>query len=105
MDIFTKSDAAFADVARDAGKLEEALGKARINRLLTLPAAVMLFIAFFVMAMTDTPRVEIIGVIAVVNFSLFLKSDSDVKLLSVVQRLNSGKADGGEKAKGTEARK
>lgn len=105
MDIFANSDAIFTDVALDAGKLEETLGKARVNRLITLPASLLLFIAFLIMAITDTPRAEIIGVIAVLNFALFLKSDSDVKLLSVLQRLKAGKADGGEKAKDAEPRK
>lgn len=105
MDIFTKFDAAFAQVAEDSGKLEVALGKARVNRLITLPAAVMLLIAFLAMALTATPRAEIFGVIAVVNFALFLKSDSDVKLLSVLQRLKPGKVIGGKKTGDPKPRK
>ena len=92
MDIFTKFDDAFAQTAEDPGKLEEALGKARVNRMLTLPAAVMLLIAFLAMALTNTPRAEIFGVVALVNFAMFLRSDSDVKLLRVLQRLPLRKA-------------
>ena len=105
MGIFRRIDDAFADTTNDAHKLEEALGKARVNRQLTLPAAVIFFVAFFAMAFTRTPRAEIFGAIAVVNFALLLKSDSDVKLLSVLKRLQSGKAGGDKKPKPSDAKK
>ena len=41
----------------------------------------ILFIAFLAMSYNRAPSSEIFGALAVINFALFLKSDSDVKLI------------------------
>ena len=87
MDFFKLSDDAFMEIAFQPEKRRDALGKARLNRLMTLGAAVVLFIIFMAMFFNRAPTAEIFGGLAVVNFALFLKSDSDVKVLLTVEKL------------------
>ena len=87
MDLFKSSDEAFARNATRAEGRRNAVAKARLNRLMTLGAAVIFCLAFAAMAWNRAPSADIFGFLTLVNFGLFLKSDTDVKLLLVAQAL------------------
>ncbi len=87
MDLFKSSDDSFAEDVLDAAKRRDALAKARLNRVMTLGGAAILFIAFLAMSYNRAPSAEIFGALAVINFALFLKSDSDVKLMLAAEKL------------------
>jgi|GEM_PF-3430883 hypothetical protein len=88
MELFKSSDEAFARNATRAEARRNAVAKARLNRLMTLGAAVVFCLAFAAMAWNRAPSADVFGFLTLVNFGLFLKSDSDVKLLLVAQALD-----------------
>lgn len=98
MDFFKSSDESFAGNILDAEKRRDLIGKARLNRLMTMGASAILFVAFLAMSYHRAPSAEIFGALAVINLALFLKSDSDVKLMLAAERL-SGKATGSNEDK------
>jgi len=87
MDLFQRTDKAIENSVGDEAIRADIEAKARVNRALTLAAAMLLLMFFLVLSLLDAPVAEIIGVIASINFALFLKSDSDVKQAIVVRRL------------------
>jgi len=87
MDLFKSADDSFAANVLDDRKRRDALAKARLNRVMTLGATAILFIAFLAMSYNRAPSSEIFGALAVINFALFLKSDSDVKLMMAAEKL------------------
>ncbi len=99
MDLFQRSDEAWLAAARDADLRRAVIAKARVNRGMTLAATVALLVAFFLLSLFETPAAEIIGVIAAINFTLFLKSDAEVKQLLLLEQ-KSGKGPEGAKKDG-----
>jgi hypothetical protein len=90
--MFTKQDGQFDDMAADPARRREGITALALRRNIFLCCAVgMTLLAFIFFMSNRSPGAAAVGFAAVLQWILFSKFESDLRLLRVIERLHGPK--------------